>query len=74
MDTYDNIELETTDNHVVQSSSNIYTDDPLPTSSESQPPAHEWTNPDLVINNTSTSADGPHAFDQRIMPITWAYQ
>ena len=43
IDTYDEIELETTDNHIVQSSSNIYTDDPLPTSSVSQPPAPEWT-------------------------------
>ena len=74
MDTYDNIKLETTDNHVVQSSSNIYTDDPLPTSSESQPPVPEWTNPDLIVNDISASADSPHVFDQRITPITWAYQ
>ena len=34
----------------------------------------EWTDPDLIVNNTSTNVDDCHAFDQTIVPMTWAYQ
>ena len=74
---YDDHGLETTENHVVESASNISTlqsDNHLPASSNSPSPMPEWTDPDLIVNNTSTNVDDCHAFYQTIASMTWAYQ
>ena len=74
---YDDHGLEMTENHVIESASNISTlqsNNHLPPSSKSPPPMPEWTDPNPIVNNTSTNVDDHHAFDQTITPMTWAYQ
>ena len=74
---YDDHGLETTENHIIESASNISTlqsNNHFPASSNSPPPAPEWTDPDLIVNNTSMNVDDCHTFDQTIAPMTWAYQ
>ena len=74
---YDDHGLEITENHIVESASNISTlqsYNHLPASSNSPPPMPEWTDPNLIVNNTSTNVDDRHTLDQTIVPMTWAYQ
>ena len=66
-----------TENHIVESASNISTlqsNNHLPASSKSPLPTPEWTDPDPIVSNTSTNVDDCHTFDQTITLMIWAYQ